>query len=61
MYAEVSTGAARERREEQGCKYTGDNEQKGHEKEKEKMTMTKKSPEFLGKKQHNDRNKTSDE
>jgi len=38
MYAEVSSGAVRERGEEQGCKYAGDNEQKGHE----KMTMTKK-------------------
>jgi len=45
MYAEVSSGAVRETGEKQGCKYTGANEQKGHEK------MTKKrSPEFSGKK-----------
>ena len=38
MYGEVSSGAARERGEEQGCKYAGDNEQKSDD----KMTMTKK-------------------
>ena len=54
MYAEVSSGIARERGEEQGCKYTV---QKSHE----KVTMTKKGHIRIFGKKVNDRSKIYDE